>query len=79
MEVTYHCIYDYPYARIEFYGDTDMPLPLGSAYRDIGKIPFVFFELFYFFLVFLIYLEIKNMFLVVSSTDIKFMCTDVGP
>jgi hypothetical protein len=27
---------DYPYVGIEFIGDMDMPLPLGSAYRDIG-------------------------------------------
>ena len=55
-----------------------MPLPLGSSYKDICKIPFVcVFELFDFF-VFLIYLEIKNMFLVVSSLDIRFMCTDIG-
>ena len=26
---------DYPYARIDFCGDPDMPLPLGPAYGDI--------------------------------------------
>ena len=28
---------DYPYARIDFRGDPDMPLPLGSTYGDIGN------------------------------------------
>ena len=28
---------EYPYARIGFRGDTDMPLPPGAAYGDIGK------------------------------------------
>ena len=28
---------DYPYAGMEFCGDSDMPLPLGEAYGDIGK------------------------------------------
>ena len=28
---------DYPYARIDFWGDADMPLPLGAAYCDIGN------------------------------------------
>jgi hypothetical protein len=27
---------DYPYARIDFRGDLDMPLPPGSSYGDIG-------------------------------------------
>jgi hypothetical protein len=27
---------DYPYAGIDFRGDPDMPLPLGSTYGDIG-------------------------------------------
>ena len=28
---------DYPYAGIDFMGDSDMPLPPGSAYGDIGN------------------------------------------
>ena len=28
---------NYPYARIDFRGDPDMPLPPGSAYGDIGN------------------------------------------
>ena len=28
---------DYPYARIDFRGDPDMPLPPGAAYGDIGN------------------------------------------
>ena len=28
---------DYPYAGIDFQGDTDMPLPPGAAYGDIGN------------------------------------------
>ena len=28
---------EYPYAGIDFWGDPDMPLPPGSAYRDIGN------------------------------------------
>jgi hypothetical protein len=27
---------EYPHARIEFRGELDMPLPLGTAYGDIG-------------------------------------------
>ena len=27
---------DYPYIGIDFRGDTDMPLPPGFAYKDIG-------------------------------------------
>ena len=28
---------DYPYAKIDFYGDLDMPLPPRAAYGDIGN------------------------------------------
>ena len=28
---------DYPYAGIDFWGDPDMPLPLGATYGDIGN------------------------------------------
>ena len=66
---------DYPYVGINFHGDPDMPLPPGSAYGDISKIPFVWF----FELLFFLYLEIKNMFFAMTSTDIRFMCIDVGP
>ena len=46
---------DYPYPRIDFRGDTDMPLPPGAAYGDIGKesqTHFLSFELFNFFVFF---------------------------
>ena len=49
---------DYPYAGIDFRGDSDMPLPLGATYHDIGnesQTHFKFFELLIFFLCFLIY------------------------
>jgi hypothetical protein len=29
-------LYDYSYAAIDFRGDPNMPLPLGTAYGDIG-------------------------------------------
>jgi len=32
---------DYPYAGIDFRGDPDMPLPLGTAYGDIGMSMFL--------------------------------------
>ena len=41
-------IFDYPYVGIDFHGDWDMPLPLGSAYGDIGKIPFMFWIILFF-------------------------------
>ena len=28
---------DYPYVRIDFWGDPDMPLPPGETYGDIGN------------------------------------------
>ena len=58
---------DYPYARIDFRGDPNMPLPPGLAYGDIGnesRPSFLnFFELFNFFFVFSDYVESKDMFL----------------
>ena len=37
---------DYPYVGIDFWGDPNMPLPLGSAYGDIGNEsrPLLFFK-----------------------------------
>ena len=29
----------YPYEVIEFYGDPDIPIPLGSTYGEIGNNP----------------------------------------
>jgi len=40
---------DYPYARIDFRGDPNMPLPLGSAYRDIGMPKFFEYFIFLYF------------------------------
>ena len=51
-------INDYPHAGIDFHRDSDMPLPLGAAYGQIGKesqTHFLSFELFNFFFCFLIY------------------------
>jgi hypothetical protein len=39
---------EYPYARIDFRGDLDMPLPPGNAYGAIGKS----FYIFHFFCIF---------------------------
>jgi hypothetical protein len=33
---------DYPYARINYRGDPNMPLPLDSTYGDIGMIFFLY-------------------------------------
>ena len=49
---------DYPYAGIDFCGDTDMPLPLGAAYGYIGNESQTHFK---FFCVFL-YIDSKDMF-----------------
>ena len=46
---------DYPYARIDFRGDPDMPLPLGSAYGDIGNESQPSFLSFWNYLIFFIY------------------------
>jgi hypothetical protein len=40
---------DYPYAGLDFKGDPNMPLPPGSAYRDIGmQLFFEYFNFLYF-------------------------------
>jgi hypothetical protein len=42
---------DYRYAGIKFRGDSDMPLPLGSTYGDIGMSKvFTYFIFLYFFI-----------------------------
>ena len=75
---------DYPYAGIDFRGDPYMPLPLGSAYGDIGieSLPLFFlkkFELFHFFVFSWLY-EIKmTCFWVTIHSDIYHLCADVGP
>ena len=61
-----------------------MPLPLGSAYGDIGNesrpLLFLnFFELFNFFCVFLINGIKKTWFWVTIHNDIYHSCVDVGP
>ena len=46
---------DYPYATIDFCGDTNMPLPQGAAYGNIGnksQTHFKIFELLIFFVFF---------------------------
>jgi hypothetical protein len=40
---------DYPYVGIDFRGDSDMPLPPGSAYRDIGVSKFFEYFMFLYF------------------------------
>ena len=60
-------IYDYPYGGIDFRGDSDMPLPPGSAYGDIGNesLPLLFlnFLSYLIFCIFLIMWNQKDMFL----------------
>jgi len=41
---------DYPYARIDFRGDPDMPFPPGFAYKEIGMKQFS--NIFHFFVFF---------------------------
>jgi hypothetical protein len=43
-------LYYYPYGGIDFRGDPDMPLPPGSAYRDIGMSKFFKYFSFFVFL-----------------------------
>jgi hypothetical protein len=40
---------DYPYTRIDFKGDPDMPLPLGTAYGDIDMSIFLKYLIFFYF------------------------------
>jgi hypothetical protein len=40
---------DYPYARINYKGDPDMPFPSGSTYGDIGMKFFYIFPFLCFF------------------------------
>jgi hypothetical protein len=40
---------EYPYAGIDIKGDLDMPLPLGSAYGDIGMSKFFKYFIFMYF------------------------------
>ena len=48
---------DYPYGGIDFRGDPDMPLPLGSAYGEIGTESqlSLFFKVFLSYLIFFVF------------------------
>ena len=73
---------DYPYVGIDFRGDSDMLLPPGSTYGDIGNEsrPSLFkkFELFN-FLCFVIIWNQKTYFCVTIHSDIYHLCANVGP
>jgi hypothetical protein len=56
---------DYPYIETNFRGDPDMPLPLGTTYRDIGMS--MFFKYFIIFLYFCI--GNQKCFLMMLSTN----------
>ena len=47
---------DYAYANIDFRGDLDLPIPLGTQWTDAGKN--CFFNIFTFLMYFVMYYEI---------------------
>ena len=49
---------DYPYVGIDFWGDPDMPLPLGAAYGDIGNESQTLFLSFFELLIFFVFFDI---------------------